>query len=132
LARLERDGTLHRSGLSVVQARRDEALPEGGALLHGEVRNREAQPAARPAWQAAQGEAGGLRPAAPREAEGQAHLRGAGEPVPALLRDGGPSAGHHGRNAAPAPRAPVRQRDLPPRSGDLARAGATAGATRTL
>ena len=38
------NGTLHRSGLPAVPARRHEALPEGRALLHGEVRDREAQP----------------------------------------------------------------------------------------
>ena len=87
------------SGLPAVPARRHEALPEGRALLHGEVRDREAQPAARAARQAAQGEAGRLRPAAAREAEGQAHLRRAREPVPPLLRDGGPA-----RAASPARR----------------------------
>src|SRR5687767_12264442 len=60
------NGTLHRSGLPAVPARRHEALSEGGALLHGEVRHREAQPAAGAARQAAQGEAGGLRPAVAR------------------------------------------------------------------
>src|SRR5262249_18966696 len=63
--RIRINGTLHRTGLPAVPARRDEALPERGALLHGEVRDREAQPPAGPARQAAQGEAGGLRPAAP-------------------------------------------------------------------
>ncbi len=37
------DGSLHRTGLPAVPARRHEALPQGRALLHGEVRDREAQ-----------------------------------------------------------------------------------------
>ena len=80
----------------------------------------------------AQGEAGRLRPAAAREAEGQAHLRRAREPVPPLLRDGGPDARHHRRDAAAAARAPARQRHLPARAGDLAGAGAAARAPRPL
>ncbi len=47
----------YRTGLPAVPARRHEALPEGRALLHGEVRDREAQRAARPARQAPEGEA---------------------------------------------------------------------------
>ena len=42
-------GEIYRSGLPVVPARRHEALPQGRALLHGQVRDREAQCAAGPA-----------------------------------------------------------------------------------
>ena len=69
----------------------------------------------------AQGEAGRLRPAAAREAEGQAHLRRARGPVPPLLRGGRAPARHHRRDAAAAARAAARQRRLPPRPRDLAR-----------
>ena len=88
--------------------------------------------AAGAARQDAQAEAGRLRRAAAREAEGQAHLRRAGRPVPPLLRGGGPPARHHRRDAAAAARAPARQRDLPPRPRHLARAGAPARAPRPL
>jgi small subunit ribosomal protein S4 len=47
------------------------------------VRHREAQLPAGAAHQDTQGQAAGLRPAAAGEAEGQAHLRRAREPVPA-------------------------------------------------
>ena len=88
--------------------------------------------AARTARQDAQAEAGRLRPAAAREAEGQAHLRRARGPVPPLLRDGRPHARHHRRDAAAAARAPARQRRLPPRLRHLAAAGAAARAPRPL
>src|SRR5204863_6279849 len=94
----ELNGTLYRTCLSALPARRHEALSQGRALLHGEVRDREAQPAPRPARQAAQGEGRRLRPAAARKAEGQAHLRGAREPVTPLLRDGRSHARHHRRH----------------------------------
>ena len=83
--------TIYRSRLPAVPARGHEAVPQGRALLHGQVRDREAQRAARPARPAAQGEDGRLRRAAAREAEGQAHLRRAREPVPPLLRGGRPA-----------------------------------------
>ena len=94
-------------------AARHEALPQGRALLHREVRDREAQLPARPARQVAQGEDRRLRHAAAREAEGQAHLRRARGPVPPVLRGGGADARHHRRDAAAAAGAPARQRRLP-------------------
>ena len=48
-------GTLYRTRLPAVPARGDEAVPQGRALLHGEVRDREAQLPAGPARQAARG-----------------------------------------------------------------------------
>ena len=49
-----------------------------------------------------------------------------------LLRSGGAGARHHRRDAAAAARAPAGQRDLPARPGDVAAAGAAAGAPRPL
>ena len=126
------DGTLQRSGLSPLPPRRHEAVPQGRALLHRQVRDREAQHPARPAWQVAQGEDRRLRHPAAREAEGQAHLRRAREPVPPLLRVGGPPPRRHRRDAAAVARDAPRQRRLPPRLRHLAPAGAAAGAARAL
>ena len=52
--------------------------------------DREAQLSSRPARQGPQGQDRGLRPAAAREAEGQAHLLHPGRPVPRVLREGQP------------------------------------------
>ncbi len=85
--------------------------------------------AAGPARPRPQGQDGRLRRAAAREAEGQAHLRRAREPVPPLLRGGGPAEGHHGRPAAADARAPARQRRLPAGLRDVAgrRRGSSSG-----
>src|SRR5437867_9015420 len=99
------DGSLYRTGLPFVPPRRHEAVSEGRTLLHGEVRNREAQFSAGTAREDAEGEAGRLRPSAPREAEGQADLRSARGPVPPLLRDGGADPRHHRRDVVAASRA---------------------------
>ena len=77
-------------------------------------------------------EARGLRPPAAREAEGQAHLRRARGPVPALLRGGGADPRHHGRDAAAAARTAARQRRLSARPRDIAAAGAAARSPRPL
>src|SRR5580704_16496530 len=122
----ECNGTLYRSGLSVVPSRGHEAVPERGTLLHGEVRDREAQLSTGAAWQDAEGEARRIRPAAAREAEGQAHLRCARGPVPRLLRDGRADAWDHRRGAPAIARAAPRQRGLPSRPVDVAAAGAPA------
>ena len=50
----------------------------------------------------------------------------------ALLRGGRADARHHRRDAAAAARAAARQRRLPARPGDVAAAGAAAGAPRPL
>src|SRR6187431_2498722 len=118
------DGSLHWTGLPSVPPRGDEAVPQGGALLLGEVRDREAQLPTGAARQDAEGEARRLRPAAAREAEGQAHLRRARGPVPRLLRGGRARTRDHRRDAAAAARASARQRGLPARPGDVAAAGA--------
>src|SRR4029450_6546612 len=101
------NGAIRWSGVPALPARRNEALPQGRALLHGEVRHREAQLSAGTARQDAQGQDGGLWRAAAREAESQTHLRSAGRSVPPLLRVGGAPSRHHGRDAAPSPRAPA-------------------------
>ena len=64
-----------------------EAVPQGGPLFQGQVRHRAAQLPARPARPPAL-QAARLRHPASREAEGQADLRSAREPVPAGVRPG--------------------------------------------
>src|SRR5712664_1285948 len=61
-----------------------EALLEGRPLFHGQVRHRAAQLPAGPARPQPR-QADRLRRPAPREAEGKADLRRAGEPVPQVL-----------------------------------------------
>ncbi len=70
-----------------------------------ERRNYPARPARPAALEAAR-----LRHPAAREAEGQADLRAAREPVPPRLRAGGAAQGHHRREPARGARAPARQR----------------------
>src|SRR5262249_30150002 len=122
------DGKVYRTGVPAVPARGHEALPEGRAVLHGQVRDREAQRGAGTARAGAQSEARGIRRTVAREAEGQAHLRRARESVPPLLRSGRSDEGHHGRAAAPDVGAPARQRRLPAWLRDVAAAGAPARA----
>ena len=129
--RMQSIGTLYRSRLSALPARRPEALPQGRALLHGQVRHRAPQLPARPARPGPRRSSPSTAAAA-REAEGQAHVRRARAPVPPLLRDGRALARHHRRDAAPAARAPARQHGLPDGLRDLARRGAPAGAPRPL
>src|SRR5581483_8232069 len=126
------NGTVYRSGLPALPPRGDEAVPQRGTLLHGEVRDREAQLPPGTAREDAEGEARRLRVAAAREAEGQAHLRRARRSVPRLFRRSGTHAWDHGRDAAPVAGTPVGQRDLPARARDVAAAGAAAGASRAL
>ncbi len=86
--REQRFGEIFGSGLPSLPPRGHEAVPEGRPLLHREVRDREAELRPRPARQgrAHQEQAAGLRPAAPREAEGEAALPHAGRAVRAHLR----------------------------------------------
>ena len=88
--------------------------------------------AAGAAREIAEAEAGRLRRAAPREAEGQAHLRRARGSVPPLLRSGGADARDHGRDAPPAARAAAGQCRVSPWFRNLAPAGAAARAARPL
>ncbi len=83
--------------MPAVPARGHEAVSERRALPQREVRHRKAQLRSRTAWQRPQGEAGGLRPAASRKAEGAPHLRRAGNPVPQQFRKGRASERHHRR-----------------------------------
>ena len=126
------NGSLYWSRVPPLPPRRHEALPQGGALLHGEVRDREAQFRSRSARPDPQGQDRRLRRAAAREAEGQAHLRGARGSVPPLLRARRAHARHHGRDPAAAARAAPRQRGLPTGLRDVARRGPPAGAARPL
>ena len=119
-------------GLSAVPARRHQALPEGRPLLHREVRRRAPRLSAgtaRPGPHALLG----LRRAAAREAEGEAHVRRSLEQQFAATMDAALAhEGRAGREPARAARAPARQRRVPARLRDLARRGAPAGAPRPL
>ena len=90
----------------------DEALPQGRALLHREVRGHAPPLSARPARPGAH-QAQRVRPAPAREAEGAPHLRRARGAVPRLLPRGDPPEGPHRRGDARPARAPPRQRRLP-------------------
>src|SRR5712692_11961409 len=74
-----------RCSLPPVPPGRAEAVFEGPALLHGEVRDREAQFRPGTARTVAAPEGRGLRPAVARKTESQAHLRPARAAVPQLL-----------------------------------------------
>src|SRR5437773_271678 len=82
------DGTLHRTRLQAVPPRGDEALPQGDALPHGEVRRGAARLRPRPARPVLRAPAQGIgvRPPAAREAEGQTDLRAIRAPVPQHFR----------------------------------------------
>ena len=95
LGRRESRGKIHRFRLPALPPGADEAVSEGRPLLQGEVRDRAPRLSAGPARPAPWPEDPGLRAPAAREAEGQAHLRHAGAPVPHLLREGRPQEGHH-------------------------------------
>src|SRR5437899_2706858 len=81
-------GTLHRARVQAVPSRGNEAVPQGDALSHREVRGRAARLRARPAWPVVRAAAQGVRISAPaaRETEGQADLRAFGAAVPQHLR----------------------------------------------
>src|SRR5215471_8104710 len=110
-------------------ARRHQAVPQGLAVLRRQVRHRAAELSPGPA-RAVPDQAHELRHPTAREAEGQAHLRRAGEPVPPLLRHGRARARGHGREPAQAARAPAGQRGVPARHGRLATRGAPDGRAR--
>src|SRR6185436_5499751 len=103
------NGALHRQQVQAVPPGGHEALPQGTALLHGQVRGLAARlPAGRPRPAALEDLR--LRAAPPREAEAETHLRRAGAPVPLLHRRGRAHPGQHGRDAARAARAAPGQR----------------------
>src|SRR5713226_5326960 len=81
-------GTLHRACLQAVPSRGDEAVSQGDALSHREMRGGAARLRAGPAWSvvgaAAQGV--GLSAPAARETKGQADLRALGAAVPEHFR----------------------------------------------
>src|SRR6266853_1899831 len=86
-----RRGTIHRGRLPALPARGVEALLEGRALLHRQVRHRAAKLSARRARPGAPEVQRVLDPAA-REAEAAPHLRRARGAVPPLLRARRPDA----------------------------------------
>src|SRR5438034_1298544 len=98
-------------------------------MLRRQVRHRAEELSPGPA-RAVPDQAHQLRHPAAREAEGQAHLRRAREPVPALLRHGRAGARGHRREPAQAARAPAGQCRVPPGHGRLAPRGAPDGRSR--
>src|SRR3989442_12062819 len=116
---------------TLFRSRGAEALPEGRALLHGQVRHRAAQLSAGRARPGAPEVQRVLHPAA-REAEAAPYLRGARGAVPPLLHARRPDARRDRRDAAPAARAPARQHRLPARLLPLARPCAAARAPPAL
>src|SRR5207244_4529597 len=124
-------GSGHLTAVQAVPPRGPEALPQGPALLHGEMRRR--APLV-PAGRARARAPASVRVpnAAAREAEGAPLLPAPREAVPQLLRPGRPPAGRHGREPAATPRAPARQRPRPARLRRLAPPGAPARGPRPL
>ena len=112
---MKRDhGTPHRTGLPALPPRRPEAVPEGHALRHPQVRRR--APRRRPGHAPVPpGQAERVLDPPPREAEGQAVLRHLRAPVPQVLRHGQPPPGQHRRRPDVADRASARQRRHPAR-----------------
>src|SRR5713101_7968768 len=103
------NGEIHRSSLPLMPARRNEAVPQRGALLFREVRYRKAQLRSRAAWQEQEDEEDrGIRAAASREAEGAAYLRRSRNSVSEQLRKGHHDEGHRRRQHAGAARAAPR------------------------
>src|ERR1051325_3455968 len=92
------DGTLHRSRLQAVPPRGHQAVSQGHALPHREVRGRAASRCARPARPVVGTAPQGVRLSAPaaRETEGEADLRALGAPVPQYLRRRAQGAGSDG------------------------------------
>src|SRR5439155_1255389 len=83
-------GTLHGTRLQAVSSRGDEAVPQGHALPHREMRGGTARLRPGPAWSVVRAAAEGVRVStpAPGEAEGQADLRALGAAVPQYFRCG--------------------------------------------
>ena len=91
------------------------------------------EPAARPARQGAQGQARWATACScARSRRSSASTACSRTSSAATSRRPSATRGHHRRDAAAAARAAPRQRRLPPRLRDLARAGAPAGAPRPL
>src|ERR1043166_223480 len=91
-------GTLHRSRLQAVPPRGHQAVSQGHALPHREVRGRAASLCARAARPVVGTAPQGVRLSAPaaREAESEADLRALGAPVPQYLRRRAQGAGSDG------------------------------------
>ena len=79
LGEQNKGGKIFRTGMPVVPARRAQALPQGRAMLYGQVRDRTAQLSARRARTGAHA-LFRVRDSAAREAEGQANLWSNGDP----------------------------------------------------
>src|SRR4026209_582443 len=101
---------------------RPQALPQGRALSHGEVRGRAPELSAGRARPRAD-QAERVPAPAPREAEGTALLRPSREAVPEHVRKGDTRPRGPGREPASDARDAPRQRRLPAGLRGLARAG---------
>ena len=122
-----------RIRLPALPARRHEALPQGRALLHRQVRHRAPQLSARPARPGRAPKFSDYGDAAAREAEGaSASTACSSGSSAATSRWRDRAQGRHRREPAAAARAAPRQRGLPARLRDLARRGAPARAPRPL
>src|SRR5271154_5391645 len=108
--------------MPAVPARRAQALPQGRALLYGQVRDRTGQLSTRRAWPGAYA-LFRICDSPAREAESQANLWSNGDAVQTLLRDGRADARGYRREPASAARAPARQHGLSAGLRQFARAG---------
>src|SRR5579872_502980 len=104
---LKQGGEKPGSSMPAMPARGAEALPQGRAMLFGQMRDRAPQLSARRARTSAHAFFR-IRDSAPREAEGQAHLSIAGKAVRALLRGRRADARYHRRESVGTARAPAR------------------------
>ena len=119
----------HDATLPAVPARRHEAVPQGLALLHRQVRDRAPRLRARRARQEPARQGNQLRPAAAREAEGAPHLRCCSSVSSATTSTKAAVAkGVTGDVLLPDAGAASRQRRLPARLRAVAQRGASARA----
>ena len=125
------DGSRYRTPVQAVPPRGPEAVPEGRALLHREVRRRAPLLPAGRARPRPRARVGVPQPAA-REAEGAPLLPAAREAVPLLLREGLAPARRHRREPAAPARAALRQRARAARLRGLAPPGPPADRPRPL
>ena len=118
-------GARHRAAVQAVPPRGAEAVPQGRALPHRQVRRRAPLVSARRPRSRAHAPERVPRPAA-REAEGAPLLRREREAVPHLLRQGHAPARRDRREPAADAREPARQRARPARLRRVAAPGAPA------
>src|SRR2546421_361970 len=123
-------GSSGKAGVQAVPSRGDEAVPQGDALPHREVRGGAARVRPGSARAIVRAAAQGVRLSASvaRETEGQTHLRALGAAVPKHLRSRAEGARGDRRGAARGVGEPPRQSRLSDGLCRVAPAGAAAGA----